>query len=231
MPRRSRIVVPGMPHHITQRGNRRMNVFVDREDREVFLRMLRQSSEQYGLHHYAYCLMTNHLHLISIPEQKDSLSNTMRDVLGSFASYFNQRHGVSGRLWQGRFFSTVLDGMHFWAALGYTERNPVRAGMVEVPEAYEWSSAAAHCGLKEDSLLIPLPALPGFIGDWRCWIGREDDSHDINRIRDNTKTGFPCGSADFVKRLESILGVKLRQRKPKDTDAHEDDKELLLPFL
>jgi len=82
-----------------------MYVFVDAEDRGVFLRMLRENSELYSLHHYSYCLMTNHLHLISSPEQVSSLSHTMRDVLGSYASYFNQRHGLSGRLWQ--FYSTA----------------------------------------------------------------------------------------------------------------------------
>jgi putative transposase len=231
MPRRPRIVVPGLPHHITQRGNRRMNVFVDAEDRRVFLRMLRESSEQYALHHYSYCLMTNHVHLISIPEQVSSLSYTMRDVLGSYASYFNQRHGLSGRLWQGRFYSAVLDETHFWAALRYVERNPVRAGMVELAEAYEWSSAAAHCGLKEDRLIIPLLVIPDFIGDWRIWINGEDDPHAIKKIRNTTKTGFPCGSSDFVKRLEVDLGLNLRQRKSKDSNFRESVVNDLLPFV
>jgi putative transposase len=231
MPRRRRIVVPGMPHHITQRGNRRMNVFVDAEDRRVFLRMLRENSKRYSLHNYSYCLMTNHVHLISIPEQVSSLSYTMRDVLGAYASYFNQRHGLSGRLWQGRFYSAVLDETHFWAASRYVERNPVRAGMAELAEAYEWSSAAAHCGLKADGLIIPLPVIPGFIGDWRIWINREDDPHDIKKIRNTTKTGFPCGSSEFVKRLETILQVDLRQRNPRHPNVRESVGDDLLPFI
>ena len=233
MPRRNRIVIPGLPHHITQRGNRRMNVFVDAEDRRVFLRMLQERSEQYALQHYSYCLMTNHVHLISVPEQVSSLSHTMRDVLGSYASYFNQRHGLSGRLWQGRFYSAVLDETHLWAALRYVERNPVRAGMVKLAEAYEWSSAAAHCGLglKEDNLLIPLPAMPGFIGDWRIWISGEDDPHDMKKIRNTTKTGFPCGSSEFVKKLESLLGVNLRQRNPKHPNFRESARNDLLSFV
>ena len=116
-----------------------MNVFIDAEDREVFLRMMPENSHVYSLSHYSYCLMTNHRHLISIPEHESSLANTMRDVLGSYASYFNRRHGLSGRLWQGRFFSTV-------AAIRYAERNPARAGMVQVLEAYEWSSALRAAG-------------------------------------------------------------------------------------
>jgi REP element-mobilizing transposase RayT len=104
MPRQPRIVIPGLPHHITQRGNRRMDVFIDAEDRQVFLRMLRENSERYSLRTYSYCLMTNHVHLISIPEQVSSLMFTMRDLLGPYASYLNRKHGLSGRLWQGRFF-------------------------------------------------------------------------------------------------------------------------------
>jgi putative transposase len=123
-----------------------------------------------------------------------------------------------------------LDGTHFWAALRYVERNPVRAGIVEVPEAYEWSSAAGHCGLREDRLLIPLPAFPSFVANWRRWIGGEDNADDTRSIRSNTKTGFPCGSAEFVKKLEEVLGVKLRQRKSKDTHAKKAEGEDLLPF-
>jgi len=231
MPRRRRIVVPGLPHHITQRGNRRMNVFADAEDRRVFLRMLRENSDLYSLHNYSYCLMTNHVHLISSPEQVNSLSYTMRDVLGSYASYFNQRHGLNGRLWQGRFYSAVLDETHFWAALRYVERNPVRAGIVKLAEAYEWSGAAAHCGLKEDGLLFPLPVIPGFIGDWRIWINGEDDPHDIKRIRKTTKTGFPCGSSEFVKRLEVALGLNLWQRNAKNPSVGDGIGTDLLPFF
>jgi putative transposase len=219
MPRRRRIVVPGLPHHITQRGNRRMNVFVDAEDRQVFLRLLRENSELYSLRTYSYYLMTNHV--ISIPEQVSSLSYTMRDVMGSYASYFNRRHGLSGRLWQGRFYSTVMDETHFWAALRYVERNPVRAGMVEISESYEWSSAAAHCGLKEDDLVIPLPKIPCFIPDWRLWINGEEDPRDIKNIRNKTKTGFPCGSSEFVKKLDVIWGVPFRQRKPSQSSDEE----------
>jgi putative transposase len=174
---------------------------------------------------------SNHIHLISSPEQVGSLSDTMHDVLGSYASYFNQRHGLSGRLWQGRFYSAVLDETHFWAAMRYVERNPVRAGMVKLAEAYEWSAAAAHCGLKEDGLLIPLPIIPDFIGDWRIWINGEDDPHEIKKIRNTTKTGFPCGSSEFVKRLEVDLGLNIRQRNPRHPDVRDGIGIDLLPFV
>jgi len=113
----------------------------------------------------------------------------------------------------------------------YVERNPVRAGMVKLADAYEWSAAAAHCGLKEEGLLIPLPIIPGFIGDWRIWINGEDDPHDIKKIRNTTKTGFPCGSSEFVKRLEVDLGLNLRQRNAKHPRVGEDIGTDLLPFV
>jgi putative transposase len=115
--------------------------------------MLRETSELYSLIHHSYSLMTNHTHFISTPKQPSSLYLTMRDLFGSCASYFNHKHGLSGRLWQGRFYSTVLDETHFWAAIRYVERNPVRAGMVLRAEEYEWSAAPAHCGLRHDPIL------------------------------------------------------------------------------
>jgi len=157
MPRFKRVVVPGLPHHITQRGNRRMNVFFDDEDREIFLRILGEVGESNGLANFSYDLMTNHEHLVSVPKLESSLATSMRDLLGPYAAYINRKYGFSGRLWQGRFFSTVLDDAHFWEAIRYVERNPVRAGLVQRAEQYRWSSAAAHCGKREDCLLANLP--------------------------------------------------------------------------
>ena len=212
MPRSRRIVVPGYPHHITQRGNRRVDVFLEIEDRHVFLRLLGEASKLYSLSHSGYSLMTNHIHLISIPTEVPALSQTMRDTLGSYASYFNRKYGLTGRLWQGRFYSTVLDETHYWAALRYVERNPVRAGMVRSAEEYRWSSAAAHCGIRVDSLLATLPVIPGFIDCWGRWLEEEDDRDQMKMIRNTTKTGRPCGSDLFIEKLELVLGRPLKLR-------------------
>jgi putative transposase len=134
----------------------------------------------------------------------------MRDILGSYASYFNRKYGYTGRLWQGRFYSTVLDAYHFWAAIRYIERNAVRVRIVKKAEEYERSSAAAHCGNKIDALLTPLPEIPSYIGNWLLWL-EEDDGEQMNRIRNATKTGHPCGSRLFVEELERILGRKISQ--------------------
>ncbi len=154
----------------------------------------------------------------------------MRNVLGLYASYFNQKHGFTGRLWQGRFYSTVLDETHFWAALRYVERNPVRASIVERAEAYEWSSAAAHCGLRQEPLLVPLPTIPSFIGDWSSWIEGEDELQEIKKIRDTTKTGCPCGSSVFIEELEAKLGVPIRIRKPGRPKGRVGGQRVTLPF-
>jgi putative transposase len=190
-----------------------MDVFVEKEDRHVFLRMLEEASKLYSLSHNGYSLMTNHIHLISIPKEVTSLSRAMRDALGSYASYFNRKYGLTGGLWQGRFYSTVLDETHYWAALRYVERNAVRAGVVRSAEEYEWSSAAAHCGIRADSLLTPLPAIPDFIGCWAWLLEGEDDQDQMKMIRNNTKTGRPCGSELFVEELEYTLDRPLKQRQ------------------
>ncbi len=212
MPRVRRIVVTGLPHHVTQRGNRRCDVFLDDQDRRVFLRLLRQSSKLHSLQNTAYCLMTNHIHLISTPEVAHGLSRVMRAVLGTYAQYFNQKRGLSGRLWQGRFYSCVLDDSHFWTAVRYVERNPVRAGMVSSAEDYKWSSAAAHSSSRGDPMLSPLPDSDS-IPDWSAWLSRKDDQGELKTLRDQTKAGRPCGSKAFVDELEGTLGRSLRPSK------------------
>lgn len=230
MPRFKRLVVPGMPHHLVQRGDHGMNVFLDDHDREVFLRMLKEASDYHGLANLGYNLMTNHEHLVSIPKHENSLSLTMRDLLGPYAAYFNRKYGLNGRLWQGRFYSVVLDESHFWAALRYVERNPVRAQIVERAEDYRWSSAAAHCGLCHDPLLAPLPAGASLIGDWSAWLRNPDCASDLNEIQRCTKSGRPCGPEPFIRELERTTGRILMPRRSgrpcKRTECLETEGDL-----
>ena len=221
MPRFRRVVVPGFPHHVTDRGNRRSDVFLDDSDRLVFLHSLHENAQQHLLRIFAYSLMTNHFHLICTPEERYSISRTMHDVLGSYGNYFNAKYQCSGRLWQGRFHSTVMDESHFLAGLRYVERNPVRAGLVKRAEDYEWSSAAAHCAGREDSLLAPLPFASDFLARWSDWLAEGDRPAEIKLIRTTIKCGRPCGFDAFIDQLEQITGRKLklriggRPRKPK----------------
>jgi putative transposase len=218
MARLKRIVVPGLPHHVTQRGVRRCDTFVDPQDREVYARLLLSSCQEYSLAVHAYCWMTNHVHLIAVPQYETSLAFVLRDTSGLYALYFNRKYGFSGHLWQARFYSCVLDESHYWSAIRYVERNPVRARMIARAQDYSWSSAAAHCLYREDPLLTPLEPLPQLIPGWSEWLVGEEDPAELKAIRENTGTGRPLGSKEFLEQLEARLGRPVtpqkRGRKP-----------------
>lgn len=200
-----------MPHHVTQRGNRRVDVFFDQRDRERYLSMLADYAGRYGLAIWSYCLMDNHVHFIAVPSSPISLGQTFRDTHQSYASWLNRKMRESGHLWQGRFFSCVLGDAHLWSAVRYVERNPVRAGLVERAEDWPWSSAAAHCGLRDDPLLSPVQ-MPWPVPDWSEYLQDENEA-DVTAIRLKTRTGRPFGGKQFLEKLESTLGRILLPQK------------------
>ena len=154
--------------------------------------------------------MTNHFHLVVVPDQKDSLAIAMRKSLSEYALSFNRRYGFNGHLWQSRFYSTALDTDHLWNAVRYVEQNPVRAGMVARAEEYSWSSAAFHCGLRSDDRLVSLDSpLIGGIDDWVAWLALPQFNNAIDQLRRNTRTGRPTGSRSFVRLLENTLGREI----------------------
>jgi len=227
MPRVARVVAPGLPHHITQRGNNRQDVFFTDEDRRAYMRLLLEESKKHGLKVHGYCLMTNHIHLIAVPSGAASASGgggggggteALAGALGRthfrYAQYVNRLHGRSGHLWQNRFFSCTLGESHLMAAMRYVERNPVRAGMVKAPWRYAWSSAAAHCGGADETGLLDLAWWAGFAPPdrWRSMLraGEDDDVND-GEIRAQTRTGRPLGSDRFIAKLEAKLGRRLRR--------------------
>jgi putative transposase len=144
MPRQARVVAVGAPHHITQRGNNRQDVFLCNEDRQVYLDLVREESRECELALLGYCLMTNHVHLVAIPRRCDALARALRRVHSQYAQWFNRRYRRSGHLWQNRYFSCSLDRDHLVAALLYVDLNPVRAGLVGEAQLYPWSSARGH---------------------------------------------------------------------------------------
>jgi putative transposase len=133
-----------VPHHITQRGIDKCVTFSGEEDRQTYLRLLRDNLGDAEVRLLGWCMMTNHLHLIAIPGREDSLAILFRRVHGRYAQYYNARSGRTGHLWQNRFFACSLGVSHLWTALAYVERNPVRAGLVATGGEYRWSSAPAH---------------------------------------------------------------------------------------
>lgn len=215
MARIARAVVPAQPHHITQRGNDRQDVFFVDDDRRKYLSLLKEQSEKYGLKIVAYCLMTNHLHLIVIPESERSLGDAVGRTHWKYTRYINRLHKRSGHLWQNRFFSCVLDDDHLLAAMIYVERNPVRTGLVKSAWNYKWSSADAHTRGADENDLINMDIWRQWTShdEWRNLLIREDDNLEIKRIRSCTLRGRPLASDVHMKKFEKITGRKLRPNR------------------
>ena len=215
MPRLPRTVFAGLPHHITQRGNRRENVFFTEQDRQFYLEWLKEYAQQHDVEILAYCLMTNHIHLIAVPAEEESLQRVLKPLHMRYAQHINRQCHWTGHLWQGRFFSSPLDDAYLYSCVRYVERNPVRAGMVKRAEKYPWSSAAAHCGLKDDPLLTKDFShwkLFQTIPDWSAWLHEADDAEHINTLRRNIQKNLPCGSEQFIEQLEQLAGRALQFR-------------------
>ena len=217
MPRLSRTVFAGVPHHVTQRGNRRETVFFTDEDRYAYLNALREYCRKHRVEVLANCLMSNHIHLIAVPDRDDGLERVLRPLHMRHAQRVNRNCGWKGHLWQGRFFSSPLDEQYLWAAIRYVERNPVRAKMVRKAENYAWSSAAGHCGLRKDTLLNEsstwLKQYEGE-GEWSAWLAETERPEQLDILRRHVEKGLPCGAERFVRKLERMAGRALRHRAP-----------------
>ena len=158
MARLPRLVVPHQPHHIIQRGNGRNTVFYDTEDHLVFLMRLREAAKQYKVAIHAYVLMSNHIHVLASPADATGLARMMQWIGRHYVPYFNRKYSRAGTLWEGRYRATVLDSEgYFMTCSRYIELNPVRAGMVDGPGDYPWSSYAHHVGIKPDPIITDHP--------------------------------------------------------------------------
>ena len=146
MPRRARIVIPDHPHHVTQRGNNRQIVFFDEEDHRRYCYWINKYAQEYHVEILAYCLMKNHVHFIAVPKDQDGMARLFNTAHMRYAQYLNEKRSTCGHLWQGRFYSCVMDDEHLYYAIRYVEQNPVRAHMVQYPWDYSWSSARWHVG-------------------------------------------------------------------------------------
>ena len=212
MPRRARIVLPNHPHHIVQRGVRRMDVFFQDSDYAKYLDIFSENAEKYGVLIIGYCLMTNHVHHILVPLEKDSLARTLQTTHQRYSIIINSREGWKGHLWQERYFSSPLDNDYFWSALRYVERNPVEARMGSHASDYKWSSAKAHCGLKDDLVLDQQSDLAKMITkktDWYSWLEKKEDEAILKTIRDKTYRDLPTGGEEFIKVVERLTGIKI----------------------
>ena len=212
MPRIARTVIPGVMHHITQRGNNRQDVFFVDDDRRTYLDILKRESARHGLKIHAYCLMTNHIHIVAMPQTQKALSSAIGRTHFAYTQYINRLHGRHGHLWQNRFYSCPMDDRSCPAVIRYVETNPVRARMVRRPWRYPWSSAAAHTGAKDtldilDTEYLARIATPE---SWKQYLIEKQDQNTIDLIRARTSRGRPLGSDSFISKLEHKLGRRLR---------------------
>jgi putative transposase len=216
MSRIARVVVPGIPHHITQRGNSRQDVFHCDEDRRLYLKLYTEYAKRFSLATWGWCLMDNHVHLVGVPERQESLARTLGRAHADYSRYYNLRYGKSGHRWEARFFSCPLEGQHSWAALRYVERNPVEAGMVRDAADWRWSSARAHATGQDPDGFLTMASWSSEFGcnQWRWELGMapEDDVW-ARQFREATSRGRPLGSTEFVERLEQESGRMLRPQK------------------
>lgn len=206
MPRNSRVVAVGYPHHISQRGNNREPVFFDDEDRWAYLDVLSHYSQKYQVDIWAYCLMTNHIHLLAVPNESESLARGLGLANMTYTQHVNRKYRRSGRIWQNRFFSSVVDTDNYlWAVARYIENNPVTAGMVSRAEAFVWSSAQHHVLEKPD----PLIKKPSWLNlqdrdAYREFL-TEDDKRMANMIEQATRNGRPICGPEMSTRLSELL--------------------------
>jgi len=229
----ARVVAAGIPHHVTQRGNARQSVFDDSVDRRTYVTLLRRYASEHELPIWAWCLMSNHIHLLAVPKTGAALANALGHTHRDYARYHNARSGKSGHLWQARYYSCPVDALGVCTVMAYIERNPVRAGLVELAEDYPWSSAVAHVTNRDDSgLLDAAPALEEYTQErWRetLRVGVEDEAL-RQRIRLATMTGRPFGSAEFTEELERAAHRRLRTRpagRPKKPCSTEPAQQAL----
>ena len=213
MARLPRITLPDLAYHITQRGNRRQAVFFTEADRDVYRTLLAEQAHHYGLEVWAYCLMTNHVHLIVVPRRDGTLSPAIAETHRRYTRQINFREGWRGYLWQGRFGSVALDERHLFAAVRYVERNPVAAGLVTHPADYPWSSARAHVTGMPDPVLTA-HFLTEQIRDWAVFLADEADDALGPTLSRHATAGRPLGSAAFLERLEAQVGYSLQPRRP-----------------
>ncbi len=213
MPRLPRLIIPGVAHHLTQRGNRRQIVFFSDSDKSLYLKLLADALEGSRIRLLAYCLMTNHVHLVAVPEEKEEFSSALGELHRKYTTIINIRERWRGHLWQGRFWSFPLDDEYLYRAVRYIERNPVRAGIVRHAGQYPWSSARGHLGDKDDPLLAKSTG-PPLVEDWAAYLAEPEEEGFGDLIHLNQRTGRPMGGDDFVSRLEAATGLILRRRRP-----------------
>ena len=227
MARLARIVVPGCPHHVTARGNRREPIFVEDGDQDIYLDMLAEQMRKAAVEVWAYCLMPNHVHLILCPGVEDGLARALGGAHRRWANFVNARGRWRGHLFDGRFASVAMDERHLLAAVRYVALNPVRARLVRRASDWAWSSVRAHLAGEDDGLVRVRPVLDR-VERFADLIESDAEDPAFAVLRAAEQTGRPLGAPDFVADLERRLGRPIARRAPgrKPAARPEDQAEL-----
>lgn len=223
MSRLARIVIPGVAHHITQRGNRRLPVFFSDDDRRAYLSLVAAACADHGTVCLGWCLMDNHVHLILVPQTADGLRASLAEAHRRYSRRVNFREGWRGYLFQGRFASYPMDDAHLMRAIRYVENNPVAAGMVKRAEEWHWSSAASHiAGARTaDDPLTNVAALGQHVANWRALLRVGLEAVDVlanaETIEARIRTGRPLAMPEWIAEAEATIDRKLgpARRGPK----------------
>ncbi|HLG80854.1 MAG TPA: transposase [Bradyrhizobium sp.] len=223
MARLARVVVPGHPHHVTQRGNGRAQTFFGDADYALYRDLLAVHCRAAEVEVWAWCLMPNHVHLILVPSDADGLRRALARVHRSYAGAIQARRKRTGHFWQGRFGAVAMDERHLTAALRYVSLNPVRARLVERAQDWRWSSTRAHLRGKDDGVTALAPVRNRF-PDFAGLLASEPEADLFASLRAAESIGRPLGDDRFIARLERRTGriLKPGKRGPKPT-AEEDD--------
>lgn len=213
MVRLPRLVLPGIPYHVTQRGNRRGQTFFEEGDYALYRDLLAQSADRAGAEIWCYCLMPNHVHVIVVPSDEDGLRRTFADTHRRYTGFINARARWTGHLWQGRFGAVAMDEDHLGNCVRYVSLNPVRARLVARPEDWRWSSVTAHLAGKDDGLVRVAPVLDRY-GRFADFLGMPaDDEEAWRRLRMSETSGRPLGSEAWLAALETRTGRALAPQK------------------
>jgi putative transposase len=223
MPRQARVVVPGVPHHVLQRGNRRQQTFFRDADYQAYLRFAADAFAEARVEIWAYCLMPNHVHLIATPGATEALAHAVGVTHARYTRRINRREGWSGYLWQGRFTSFPMDENYLRRCARYVGLNPVRAGLAGRAVDWRWSSVGAHVEGRPDPLLTPGPLAERLGPDMARFFDIDSSEEERLALRLAASTGRPLGAPDWVKTLEVATGRDLKMRpvgRPKNGDTH-----------
>jgi putative transposase len=225
------MVLPGIPHHVTQRGNRRERTFFEDGDYALYRDLLGEAAARHGVEVWSYCLMPNHVHVIAVPRDGDALARTFRHVHRHYTGFINARMRVTGHLWQSRFSSVAMDEGHLCAAFRYVALNPVRARLVGRAEDWQWSSVRAHFGGEDDDVVRVAPALER-VGDFKAFLGEAfDEAFTYAALRKAETLGRPIGSREWLEDMATRTGLPLlpRKRGPKPKAKHNSGISHLSP--